>query len=171
MNNVDVNFFRIKSESLPEFLADWQSRSALSSWESETLLKRADLVYTGRFALNPQLNTGEHLLLPLAGIETLKQPGVYLAVMQQAGRYSYTNPATLFTLSDIGVSLHSYSQQIDVYTQGLEAGMPLADINLQLVDGKGTRCRRARLTVRATPNLPKIQRRCYCLPSMTAKLA
>ncbi|EIC82492.1 alpha-2-macroglobulin [Serratia sp. M24T3] len=137
VDNVDVNFFRIKSESLPEFLADWQSRSALSSWESETLLKRADLVYTGRFALNPQLNTREHLLLPLAGIETLKQPGVYLAVMQQAGRYSYTNPATLFTLSDIGVSLHSYSQQIDVYTQGLEAGMPLADINLQLVDGKG----------------------------------
>lgn len=137
VNNVDVNFFRIKSESLPEFLADWQSRSALSSWESDTLLKRADLVYTGRFALNPQLNTREQLLLPIAGIDALKQPGVYLAVMQQAGRYSYTNPATLFTLSDIGVSLHSYSQEVDVYTQALEAGTPLADINLQLLDGKG----------------------------------
>ncbi|CAM3732057.1 hypothetical protein BS639_03990 [Rouxiella silvae] len=137
INNVDVNFFRIKSEALPEFLADWQSRSALSSWESDTLLKRADLVYTGRFALNPQLNTREHLLLPLGAIETLKQPGVYLAVMQQAGHYSYTNPATLFTLSDIGVSLHSFSQQYDIYTQGLEAGTPLADIDLLLLDNKG----------------------------------
>lgn len=137
INNVDVNFFRIKSESLPEFLANWQSRSALPSWESDTLLKQAELIYTGRFALNPQINTREHLLLPLGGIEKLKQPGVYLAVMQQAGRYSYTNPATLFTLSDIGVSLHSFNQQIDVYTQGLEAGTPLADINLQLLDEKG----------------------------------
>lgn len=137
VNNVDVNFFRIKNESLPEFLADWQSRSALSSYESDTLSKRAELVYTGRFALNPQLNTREHLLLPLGGIEKLKQPGVYLAVMQQAGHYSYTNPATLFTLSDIGVSLHSFNQQVDVYTQGLEAGTPLADIDLQLLDEKG----------------------------------
>ncbi|WAT06326.1 alpha-2-macroglobulin [Rouxiella badensis] len=137
INNVDVNFFRIKSAALPEFLADWQSNSALSSGESDTLLKRADLVYTGRFALNPQINTREHLLLPIGGIDALKQPGVYLAVMQQAGRYSYTNPATLFTLSDIGVSLHSYSQQVDVYTQALEAGTPLADIHLQTLDEKG----------------------------------
>ena len=57
----------------------------------------ADLVYTGRFDLNPARNTREKLLLPLADIKPLQEPGVYIAVMNQAGRYSYSNAATLFT--------------------------------------------------------------------------
>ena len=44
VDNVDVNFFRIKQSSLANFLANWQNRSALSNWESDELLKMADLV-------------------------------------------------------------------------------------------------------------------------------
>ncbi|CNH01292.1 alpha-2-macroglobulin family protein [Yersinia pekkanenii] len=137
VNNVDVNFFRIKQSSLANFLATWQYRSALSNWESDELLKMADLVYTGRFDLNPAANTREKLLLPLADIKPLQESGVYLAVMQQAGHYSYTHAATLFTLSDIGVSLHSYHNRMDVFTQALAGGAALKGVSLQLLDGKG----------------------------------
>ncbi|HFT5241356.1 TPA: alpha-2-macroglobulin [Yersinia enterocolitica] len=137
VDNVDVNFFRIKQDSLANFLATWQYRSALSNWESDDLLKMADLVYTGRFDLNPAVNTREKLLLPLADIKPLQESGVYLAVMQQAGHYSYTNAATLFTLSDIGVSLHSYHNRMDVFTQALAGGSAMKGVSLQLLDDKG----------------------------------
>ncbi|WP_145484302.1 alpha-2-macroglobulin family protein [Yersinia aldovae] len=137
VNNVDVNFFRIKQSSLASFLASWQYRSALSNWESDELLKMADLVYTGRFDLNPAVNTREKLLLPLADIKPLQESGVYLAVMQQAGQYSYTNAATLFTLSDIGVSLHSYHDRMDVFAQALAGGAALKGVSLQVLDEKG----------------------------------
>jgi uncharacterized protein YfaS (alpha-2-macroglobulin family) len=65
VNNVDVNFYRVKPESLASFVSQWEYRNSLTNWESDNLLKMADLVYTGRFDLNPARNTREKLLLPL----------------------------------------------------------------------------------------------------------
>ncbi|MCQ5014362.1 alpha-2-macroglobulin family protein, partial [Escherichia coli] len=84
VNNVDVNFFRVKPESLPAFISQWEYRNSLANWQSEKLLQMADLVYTGRIDLNPARNTREKLLLPLGDIKPLQQAGVYLAVMNQA---------------------------------------------------------------------------------------
>lgn len=137
VSQVDVDFFRIKTDSLPSFIADWQYGNNLQSWQSETLLQKAELVYTGRFDLNPARNTREQLQLPLGDIKPLAQPGVYLAVMKQAGSYSYSNAATLFTLSDIGLSLHQFPQQIDLFSQRLEDGAPLDGVTLTLLDEKG----------------------------------
>ncbi|PNK69635.1 alpha-2-macroglobulin family protein [Hafnia paralvei] len=137
VNSVDVNFYRIKSTSLPAFLSEWGYGQSVESWRADELLKMADLVYTGRFDLNPQRNTREKLQLPLADIKPLQDSGVYLAVMQQAGRYTYSNPATLLTLSDIGVSLHSYHERMDVFTQALAGGGAMKDVALQVLDEKG----------------------------------
>lgn len=137
IDNVDVNFFRIKPESLPSFVSQWEYRNALTNWESDKLLQMADLVYTGRFDLNPTRNTREKLLLPLGDIKPLQQPGVYLAVMNQAGRYNYSNAATLFTLSDVGVSLHRFHNRLDIFTQRLENGAVQGNVDIQLLSEKG----------------------------------
>ena len=137
VNNIDVDFFRVKSAALADFLAQWNYGNNLSYWESRDLLKNADLVYSGRFDLNPARNTREKMQLPLGDVDALKQPGVYLAVMKQAGTYNYTQPATLFTLSDIGLSLHSFPDQLELFTQSLANGAPLDDVNVQLLDEKG----------------------------------
>ncbi len=137
VNSIDVNFFRIKETALPSFIAQWQYRNSMNSWESEEILKDAELVYTGRFDLNPTLNTREKLLLPLNNIKALQKDGVYMAVMQQAGKYIYANPATMFTLSDIGVSVHSYLDKMDVFTQSLEQGDSLKGVEVRLLDEKG----------------------------------
>lgn len=137
VNNVDVNFYRVKPESLAAFISQWEYRNSLSNWESDTLLKMADLVYTGRFDLNPARNTREKLLLPLSGIQPLQQTGVYIAVMNQAGHYNYSNAATLFTLSNIGLSMHRYHNRLDIFTQGLENGAALSGIEVSLLNEKG----------------------------------
>ncbi|MFJ2365588.1 alpha-2-macroglobulin family protein [Pseudomonas sp. NPDC087697] len=137
VDKIDVEFFRIKPESLPAFLAQWGRNSSLQSYQSRELLPMADLVYGGRFDLNPARNTRETLLLPIAGLKPLQQPGVYLAVMRASGTYSYSQPATLFTLSDIGLSVHRYQNRLDVFTQALEGGKALDDVSLELLDADG----------------------------------
>lgn len=137
VDKVDVEFFRIKSESLPAFLAQWGRSNSLQSYESRELLPMAELVYGGRFDLNPARNTRETLLLPIAGLKPLQQPGVYLAVMRASGSYNYSQPATLFTLSDIGLSVHRYQNRLDVFTQALEGGKALDDVSLELLDSDG----------------------------------
>ncbi len=137
VDNIDVNFFRIKPESLASFVSQWEYRSSLSNWESDELLKMADLVYTGRFDLNPAKNTQEKLLLPLSDIKPLQQAGVYIAVMNQAGHYTYSNAATLFTLSDIGLSTHRYHNRLEVFTQSLENGALQSGVDVTLLNEKG----------------------------------
>ncbi|MCI1028160.1 alpha-2-macroglobulin family protein [Pantoea dispersa] len=137
VNQIDVDFFRVKNATLADFLAQWNYGNNMSYWESRDLLKNADLVYSGRFDLNPARNTREKMQLPLGDVAALKQPGVYLAVMKQAGTYNYTQPATLFTLSDIGLSLHRFPTQLELFTQSLASGDPLADVSVQLLDEKG----------------------------------
>ncbi len=137
VDKVNVEFFRIKPQSLPDFLSRWGRSSNLESWEASRLLPMAELVYEGRFELNPAPNTRETLLLPIAGLEPLQQPGVYLAVMRAAGSHNYSQPATLFTLSDIGLSAHRYRNQLDVFTQALDGGAAQANIDLEILDNKG----------------------------------
>lgn len=137
VDKVNVEFFRIKPQALPRFLGQWGRNSNLDTWEAQSLLPMADLVYGGRFDLNPARNSRETLLLPIAGLEPFQQPGVYLAVMRAAGSYSYSQPATLFTLSDIGLSAHRYRNRLDVFTQALAGGKALAGVELELLDDKG----------------------------------
>lgn len=137
VDKVNVEFFRIKPESLPQFLSQWGRSSNLDTWEARSLLPMAELVYGGRFDLNPARNTRETLLLPIAGLEPFKQPGVYLAVMREAGSYNYSQPATLFTLSDIGLSVRRYQNRLDVFTQALEGGAALADVTLEVLGAQG----------------------------------
>ncbi len=170
VDSVDVNFFRVKPESLGAFVSQWEYRNSLSNWESDNLLKMAELVYTGRFDLNPERNTREKLLLPLSDIKPLQQAGVYIAVMNQAGHYNYSNAATLFTLSDIGVSAHRYHNQLDVFTQSLENGAAQQGIEVTLLNEKGRRWRRLPVTRRVTSSWKPIKTRPYCWPAKMGKL-
>lgn len=137
VDQVDVDFFRIKNAGLAQFLSQWNNGSNLSTWQSQELLKTSELVYSGRFELNPARNTREKLQLPLKDIKPLQQPGVYLAVMKQAGTYHYSMPATLFTLSDIGLSLHRFPGQFELFAQSLENGDPLSGVNVRVLNDKG----------------------------------
>ena len=134
VNKIDINFFKIKPEKLSKLVDDFGFIDFLSIWRSKELTKYADLVYSSRFDLHPKPNAQETVLVNLANIAELNQEGVYIAVMNEAGIYNESNPATLFSISNIGVSVHRYKDaKIAVMTHGLDNGKPLANINLSLM--------------------------------------
>ncbi|MCL7708041.1 alpha-2-macroglobulin, partial [Enterobacter kobei] len=55
----------------------------------------------------------------------------------QAGHYNYSNAATLFTLSDVGLSLHRYHDRMDIFTQSLENGAAQSGVEVRLLNDKG----------------------------------
>lgn len=154
VDKVDVEFFRVKPESLSSFLANWGRNSSLYAYQAKETLGMAELVYSGRFDLNPARNTRETVLLPIAGIKPLQAPGVYLAVMRASGSYDYAQPATLFTLSDIGVSAHRYRDRLDVFAQALAGGKALSEVDLELHDSQGKLLAQAKTDGKGHAQLP-----------------
>ena len=139
VNKVDVNFFRIKPEKLSEFITNVGFINFLPNWRSSEISPYMDLVYSSRFDLNPKPNAQETLLLNLSAISELNKEGVYLAVMNEAGKYPYENPASLFSISNVGVAIHAYQNgKLMVMTHALDDGKPLPNINLSLLCAKNT---------------------------------
>jgi alpha-2-macroglobulin len=140
VDKVDVNFFRIKPEKLSDFIAGYGFIKQLSSWDSKDFQQFADLVYTSRFDLNPKRNSQETVLLNLSSISPLQHDGAYFAVMSKAGSYDYLNPASLFFVSNIGVSVRDYHYgYLTIMTHALDDGKPLSGIDVSVLCSKGAR--------------------------------
>lgn len=155
-----VEFFRVKDSMLPQFLNQWGKRGSLQYWDSKDLLTMADLVYTGGFKLNPTKNTRETVLLPIAGIKPLQEAGVYFAVLRKSGDYDYSNPATVFTVSDIGVSAHRYKSNdaLTVFTQSLETGKPLSSVDIKVFDEEGKLISESRTSTNGYTELANVEK-------------
>ncbi|CAM3916065.1 hypothetical protein EV679_0528 [Kerstersia gyiorum] len=137
VDKVNVDFFRVRPENLVSVLEYGNIRGGMDLWDADYLTRSADLVYSGRFDLHTKPNIRETVLLPLGSIEPLKQPGVYFAVMQRAGSYQYSLPTTLFSLSDIGLSVHRYHDRMLVLTQALTGGKPKSGVEVSVHDKDG----------------------------------
>lgn len=134
VDKVDINFFKIKPEKLSSLIDNYGFINMLSIWRSQEMSEFTDLVYSSRFDLNPKPNAQETIIVNLSNITKLNQEGVYIAVINQAGTYNEYNSATIFSISNIGVSLHHYKNgKLAVMAHGLDNGKPLANINLSLL--------------------------------------
>jgi uncharacterized protein YfaS (alpha-2-macroglobulin family) len=137
INEIDVDFFRVKADKMSHFISTWAKNSARPSQSYYYLQEYAahtELVYSGRFSLNPPKNTRFTTHLDLNSIDNVKQPGVYLAVLKPAGTYAYEKQATFFTVSDLGLHARMYPDQINIQVSSLISGSPLKDVSLTLID-------------------------------------
>lgn len=129
---VDVDFFRIKEDSISDFIN--QARSARrNSWYTRQLKNFGELVYSGRFDLSAPHNTRVKRDLDIKNISALKKPGMYLAVMRAAGVYENLE-VTWFSISDIGLHLRQYRAQLDVHVASLTRGKALPNVELEIRD-------------------------------------
>lgn len=137
IDEIDVDFFRIKADKMSHFISTWaknSARPAQSYYYLQEYTPHTELVYSGRFSLSPPKNTRFTTHLDINSIEKINQPGVYLAVLKPAGTYSYEKQVTFFTVSDIGLHARVYPDRMTIQVSSLISGNPVADASLSLID-------------------------------------
>lgn len=142
VEQVDINFFRVQDDKLYEFMQNYGLSKQLSVWSSEEILAYSDLAYSARFNLSPKLNVQENKIVDLSNIKELKAEGIYFAVLNQAGKYRYFNSMTIFSISNIGISVHDYQNgKLSIFAHQLDDGSALANIKLvALCEKKNEKC-------------------------------
>jgi uncharacterized protein YfaS (alpha-2-macroglobulin family) len=162
---VDVQFLRVKPESLPAFLeqvggrrernnggsstedgdytyegyGDNQRRlkGTVGGWALDELRAMTDSVYLTRFKTDERANRRNVSFLPVEKIKELQEPGIYIAVMSQPGRFGWDYQVTHYYVTDIGLHLRRHAAQLDVFTTSLKSGKAQSGIELSLVDEAG----------------------------------
>ena len=137
VDRVDVEFFRIRQARLHDFLGAWDRQASLDLWQLRNLASQADLVHSAQFALDPEPNTRERIVLPLDDIPALAEAGVYLAIMRESGRYRHTLPVSVFMRSDLGLSIRRSRTGLDTFVQSLAEGAAQAGTTVSLLDRNG----------------------------------
>src|SRR5262245_22984320 len=140
---VDVQFLRVKNERLSDFLdrviaRRKSSRGSQGSEESEEpdngdaydyrrsslhgavgyyqldeFRRLTDSVYIGRFTTERRPNRRSVTYIPVEEIKELKEPGVYVGVMTQPGRFRYDSQTTYFYISDLGLHVRVFDKAAD----------------------------------------------------------
>ena len=144
VDEVDVEFLRVKESALPTFFAEYQRGGRRGSWELEAewgdktpLSRMADPVYVNRFVLGGRRNERVLTYLPLQDIAELQQPGLYFAVMKRAGTFQDRFETAFFSVSDIGLHARAYRDRMFVHTASLADGSGLGKVGLRVLDARG----------------------------------
>ncbi len=159
---VDVQFLRVKNQNLPEFLDQVISgkpklkskedgeedddyyynprrdlRGAVGQYELDKLHKLTESVYLGRYLTEQKQNKRSVTYIPVEDIRELQEPGVYVAVMTQPGRFRYEYQTTYFYVSDIGLHIRVFDKSADAYVSSLTNGKAISAVEVSWLDQQG----------------------------------
>ena len=119
---------------------DWRRsnlRGAVQSYQLDDLRKFTDSVYAGRYVTEQTKNKRSVTYLPVEDVKELKEPGVYVAVMSQPGRFTSEYQTTYFYVSDIGLHTRLYDKSADVFVSSLADGKSVNGVELSWLDEQG----------------------------------
>lgn len=174
---VDVQFLKVDEAELPRFFErvlgtrrdedeyDYGRSGTLqgrvSAWELDRLRESTRSVYLGRFRTDDTPNRRHVSFLPVESIPQLQDPGVYIAVMGQPGRFGEDYQVTYFYVSDIGLHARRYTGRMEVFATSLRTGSALGGIEVEILDTHARRVAQAtadREGRASFPNLPEAAR-------------
>ncbi len=112
-------------------------KGRVSNWDLDPLRDISKSVYAGRFPTDDKPNRRHVTFLPVEDIAELKEPGIYVAVMTQPGRFREDYQATYFYVSDIGAHVHRFDKQTELFATSLTTGKALAGVEFQVLDANG----------------------------------
>jgi uncharacterized protein YfaS (alpha-2-macroglobulin family) len=161
---VDVQFLRINDDALPRFMeqvagarrkpadagdeGDEQGeedagiyydpgsrlQGRVGGWQLDQLRKSSTSVFLSRFRTDERPNRRNVSFLPVENIEPLRQPGVYIAVMGQPGRFDNDYQVTYFYVSDIGLHARRYGDSLQAFATSLKSGKARSGVQFELLD-------------------------------------
>jgi len=146
---VNVDFFKVKTGRITQFLSmAGRFRDQVHRYYIDRSLTEAELVHSARYRFDAPKNKRREFNLPIQTIPPLSGPGVYVAVMSLPGEYQEKIRMSYFTVTDIGVHVRVYDNQVDSYLTSLETGLPMKGVSVSIVDNKG-------VTVESTRSTPE----------------
>lgn len=135
---VNVDFFRINNDSVAQYLNGYSHfKDTVYRYATKNALKGASLVYSARYAFDAPKNRRREFNLPVQSIDELAEPGVYVAVMSTPGDYYSSVKMSYFTVTDIGMHVRVYDQQIEAFVSNLAEHQSLAGVDVEVIDRKG----------------------------------
>jgi uncharacterized protein YfaS (alpha-2-macroglobulin family) len=163
--DVEIQFLRVKPDQLSAFLDrvvarprpaagepreaendneddDYRDRSrafrgAVSHWDLDSLHRITESVYSARFVTEQRPNKRAVTFIPVEDIRTLQEPGIYVAVMSQPGRFRYDNQVTYFYVSDLGLHLRQFARGADAWVSSLTDGKGVRNVEVSWLDAQG----------------------------------
>ena len=150
VDEVDVEFLRVRESALPQFLANYRRGGKADSWRLDPswydadeedsrppITRMADPVYVNRFVLGGKPNERSLTYLPVQDIQELQQPGLYFAVMKKTGSFRDDYDIAFFSVSDIGLHVRAYKDKLFVHTASLNDGSGLGGVELKILNAQG----------------------------------
>lgn len=150
VDEVDVEFLRVRDAALPKFFAEYQRGGRRSNWELDPswydeddedsrspIHKLAEPVYVNRFVLGGERNERVLTYLPVQSVPELQKPGLYFAVMKKTGSFKGEFDVAFFSVSDIGLHVRAYKDKLFVHTASLASGEGIANVELRVLDARG----------------------------------
>jgi uncharacterized protein YfaS (alpha-2-macroglobulin family) len=160
---VDVQFLRVKPDQLPRFLDrvirgastaraarsdsdeeddygyDYYNpptdlKGAINTWTLDGFHKLTESVFTGRFQTGQKTDQRSVTFLPVEDIKELREPGIYIAVMNQPNRFRYDSQVTYFYVSDLGLSVRLFAKGADTWVSSLTSGKAVSGVEVSWLD-------------------------------------
>ncbi|MFZ6655098.1 MG2 domain-containing protein [Undibacterium sp. TJN19] len=119
---------------------DWRRstlKGAVQSYQLDDLHNMADSVYLGRFMTEQKPNKRSVTYISVEDIKEIKEPGVYVAVMSQPGRFRYESQTTYFYVSDLGLQTRLYDKAADTFVSSLTDGKAVSGVEISWMDEQG----------------------------------
>ncbi|MFC5527813.1 alpha-2-macroglobulin [Rhodanobacter ginsengisoli] len=154
VHDADVEFFRVHEDALSDLFCAYPANKHRDSYELDhdvrdwdtcdknTRLRRpitdmADSVYANHYTLGGDANERTVTYLPVQGIPPLAQPGVYMAVVKQGGTFKGSYDTSIFFVSDLGLHLRVYRDNVLLHVASLRDGTPVTGVDVQIDDDGG----------------------------------
>ena len=137
VKEANIDFHRIDTEHLADFFQHLNTSYNNRFYRFDMLKQWGKLVYSGRFNFDAPDNTLVKRSIAVEDIPQLQQPGLYVAVMDEAGSYDYRRYSTYFVVSDIGLQAREYRDSMVVLASSLASGNALEQASISLIDSQG----------------------------------
>lgn len=116
----------------------------LSGWQLDELKNAARSVHQARWHTDDRPDRRHVSFIDVESIRELQQPGVYVAVMRQPGRFAQDFRVTYFYVTDIGLHARRYDRGMAVFVTSLLSGEAMGEIDVALLDENGRQLAQAR---------------------------
>ena len=137
VNEVDVHFYHVPSDKYHVFLKANITNGTHNNYRLNRFIQQTEFIYTSRFTVSPKPNQRTFVNLDVSHVTQISKPGLYVAVMSQAGSFNNRHSVSHFTVSDLAVHLRQYTNKSVVHVMNVVEGNAESDVTLEIYDKNG----------------------------------